>query len=73
MNDSTESSDQAGDEEDEVSEKGNGHKNQQFSEEVLFSTETEEDADKADPNWASLEEDSNFNSEKEDDQESKVR
>ena len=34
---------------------------------------TEEDADKADPNWASLEEDANFNGEKEDDQESKVR
>lgn len=73
MNDSTESSDQEGDEEDEVSEKSNGHKNQQFSEEVLFSTETKEVSDEADPNWASLEEDANSNSEKEDDKESKVR
>lgn len=73
MNDSTESSDQEGDEEDEVSEKSNGHKNQQFSEEVLFSTETKEGSDEADPNWPSLEEDANSNSEKEDDKESKVR
>jgi len=38
--------------------------NQQFSEEVLFSTDTEEDANKAD---------AHSNSEKEDDKESKVR
>ena len=43
MSDSTESSDQEGDEEDEISEKRNAHENQQCSEEVLFSTETEDE------------------------------
>lgn len=44
MNVSNESPDQEGDEENEISEKTNAHENQQCSEEVLFSTETENEA-----------------------------